>query len=438
MRDTPAGNARVGRALRFPGPVLVLALVALLLVLAACDVPLLGGPTPGPSPTKLKPPTPTPPPAAPTPAALPSPAATPSPAIPLTDHQERWYAVPYPQGWGVLPGSGPEERRFAPDGQPGYGILVRVEGLGYTFSVLDSLINSEVEALRREGLVPQEQGVRRAETLPNDTVGRSAEFLVQLAGQPVRMQVTALVANFTAAYVLRLWAPQAAFEAQGYAPLYARVVQGFLPRYNPEPTATPTPGPSLSPTEGPPAATAEASATALSVSTLEEAARVPPLSEEPYRGETFAMPYPQGWTPTVNLDATVNFLAPDPDLLVGISVHPLGRSYNPDRDPVTLLDAYLAEVTQLVPGARINDVRVEDDLGGRARGLSTTYVVSYERGRLVYRVTALVSRAPDGAAFRILQWAPEADYEAGYRLLFRAVVAGFEPLPAAASQEESQ
>lgn len=432
MRDTPAGNARAVRALRFPGSLLGLALAALLLGLVACDMPLPGGPTPGPSPTKLKPPTPTPFLPSPTPAALPSPATTPSPAVPLATHQERWYEVPYPQGWEVLPGSGPEERFFAPGGQPGYGILVRVEGLGYTFSVLDSLINSEIEALRREGLVPQEQGVRRAEALPNDTVGRSAEIVVQLAGQPVRMQVTALVANFTAAYVLRLWAPQAAFEAEGYAPLYAHVVQGFLPLYNPGPIATPAP--ELSPS---PAAT-EVETVAPPTSTATEAARVPPLNEEPYRGEAFAMPYPAGWTPTVNLDNTVNFLAPDPHLLVGISVQPLGRSYNPDRDPVTLLDAYLAEVTQLVPGARINDVRVEDELERRARGLSTTYVVPYEEGRLVYRVTALVSRAPDGAAFRILQWAPEADYEAGYRQLFRAVVAGFDPLPAATPQEEGQ
>ncbi|NWG14895.1 MAG: hypothetical protein HXY20_15345, partial [Acidobacteria bacterium] len=126
----------------------------------------------------------------------------------------------------------------------------------------------------------------------------------------------------------------------------------------------------------------------------------------------------------------------DPNLPVGISARPLGTGYDPASAPAALLETYLAEVRARTPGVILSEQWLDEAPGGLAQGLSTTYVVPLDNWRLVYRATVLVSRAGDGAAYRLLQWAPEAFYEAGYRELYRAVVAGFRPVLVVTPQEE--
>ena len=360
------------------------------------------------------------------------------PELPLARYEDERYQVSYPRDWQVMPGITPEERLFTPPDDLQAGVLVRVVGMGYSFSVLDALVNSEVESMRREGLAPEEVGVRRSEEFSGDQLaGRTAMFRAQINGVPVRLQVTALVANFTGAYVIRAWAAEAEFEAGGYAGAFARIVRDFTPLFRQE--AAPTDVPAL-PTTTPAPAQTQAVPTPMTPSADEEApatAAVPVLGDEPYHSESFVMTYPLDWSPTVNLDGTVNFLSADPNELVGISVRPLlGASYEPEA-AADLLEAYLAEVMEEVPGVAIGDQRVEEQVDDRARGLSATYVVPYEGGRLVYRATMLVSLAVDGTAYRIVQWTPEPLYEAGYRDLYRAVIAGFRPVPAELPQGEN-
>ncbi len=370
----------------------------------------------------------------------------------LTAHIDRWYQALYPVGWQVSGGYRPNEQNFAPPAQPEYGIRVRFEGTGYSFSVLDALINSELEAMRQEGLAPQEVAIRRAEELTaGEAVGRSADFLGTVGATPIRLQVTAVIANFTAAYVIRLWAPLIVYDAEGYADAFARAVREFTPLYTPQATATltslpPTPLPSETPTllpSEPPALPPSETpvsppATPTDTATLSPTAAaptatptpgVPTLGAEPYRAAAFLIGYPDKWVPTSNIDGSVTFLTNDPTLLVGISVSMLAGTYNPDGDAPALLDTYLAEVSGTVPGVVVGEQRVEENAGDQARGLSATYVVPYSGGRLVYRVTTLIATA-DGTAYRIVQWAPEPLYEAGYRDLYRAVVAAFRPVAA--------
>jgi|GEM_PF-2838625 len=377
--------------------------------------------------------------------------------VTLTAHIDRWYQALYPVGWQISGGYLPNEQNFSPPEQPEYGIRVRFEGTGYSFSVLDALINSELETMRQEGLAPQEVAIRRAEELATgEAVGRSADFLGTIGTTPIRLQVTAVVANFTAAYVIRLWAPLVVYDAEGYADAFARAVRAFTPLYTPEttatftplpPTETPTPAPLpsetpiplpsetpvLPPSETPtpppatPTDTPAPSPTA-AAPTATPTPAVPVLGAEPYRTATFLISYPDKWVPTNNIDGSVTFLTNDPTLLVGINVSTLEGVYDPNSAAPTLLDTYLAEVSGTIPGVVVGEQRVEENAGDQARGLSATYVVPYSGGRLVYRVTTLI--AADGMAYRIVQWAPESLYESGYRDLYRAVVAAFRPVAA--------
>ncbi len=372
--------------------------------------------------------------------------------ITLTAHIDRWYQALYPVGWQVSGGYLPNEQNFTPAEQPEYGIRVRFEGTGYSFSVLDALINSELEAMRQEGLAPQEVAIRRAEELAaGEAAGRSADFLGTIGTTPVRLQVTAVVANFTAAYVIRLWAPLVVYDTEGYADAFARAVREFTPLYTPEatatflPTPTETPPPSETPTPLPgatstlppdepptlppatPTDTPALPATAAAPTTTPTPA-VPTLGAEPYRAATFLISYPDKWVPTNNIDGSVTFLTNDPTLLVGISVSMIEGVHDPNSAAPALLNSFLAEVSDAVPGVVVGDQRVEENAGDQAHGLSATYVVPYSGGRLVYRVTTLI--AADGTAYRLVQWAPESLYEAGYRDLYRAVVAAFRPVAA--------
>ncbi len=389
------------------------------LVLAGCD--------PGPA----APPTDIPPTEVIATAAAPSPPAT-AEAVPLTPYADPAYSIMVPQGWVAVPGLTPEERLFTPEGDPTSGLLVRVQGRGYDFTVLDSLINSELQLLRQEGLAPVETAIRQPVLLPGGQgVGRSAWLDVMADGQPARMRVTALVANFATAYLLRFWGPEAIFDRPEWAAASDHIQERFTPVFvaAAPTTAPPTVTPRVENTATPAAPPLTVTAPAASLTPLPTIAlSAIPLSAAPYQGDGFRVYYPEGWSLSENLDRGISFLPADPDALLGLTIAPLGTGYDPVSSPHTLLEDYLIGVQQNVPGAILGDQRLDESPGGVADGVSATYVVPFEGGHLVYRVTMLVARAGDGAAFRLIQWAPEGAYEVEYRSLFRAVVDQFRPL----------
>jgi hypothetical protein len=131
-----------------------------------------------------------------------------------------------------------------------------------------------------------------------------------------------------------------------------------------------------------------------------------------------------GWTASANLGGVVNFLPDDPAALAGMTVTLLADA-DPALTPLAMLEAYLLTVQETNPDVIISDTRVDTSPSPALAAVSTTYVLPYRTGRLVYRVTILA--ADEGTAYRLLQWAPEATYESVYRAAYRAVVAGFLP-----------
>lgn len=372
----------------------------------------------------------------PTPSLLGSPAASPTADVPLAAYVAPAYRALLPQTWQPNPAGPPEAVVFGPPASSTYGLLVRVEGRGYDATVLEALINSDLEGLRREGLSPEEVGLRRSFILADGlTVSRIAEFLVEVDGAVSRMRLVSLVADFGTAYLLRLWAPAEMWDTMVSA--YDRMIDGFAPVYVPEPTRTPSPLPSATATPITPTAVP----LAITPTPLPSPTYTPiVMSTAPYTGEEFNMAYPAGWTPSLNLiDRTLTFLAEDPGLPVGIIVQTLGEGHDPQAAPLALLDAYLAEVVAVATSDLVvSDQRLDEGVEGQTRGVSTTYAVVLPDYRLIYRVTVLVALDGSGAAYRLVQWAPETYYDGGYRDLYRRVIAGFRPGPIEPSQPESE
>ncbi len=423
-----------------------LMVLALLLVMVVLGVVIVRRVTFGPAPPvptlTFPPPTTTRQPS-PTPSLLGSPAATVTVDVPLVAYLVPAYQVLLPQTWQLNPGGLPEVLAFGPPGDTQYGLLIRVEGRGYDAVVLEALINSDLEALRREGLAPEEIGLRRSFTLADGlTLSRIAEFLVEVDGVISRMRLVSLVADFGTAYLMRLWAPAEMWDTMIGA--YDRMIDRFSPVDLPEPTATPSLTPSATATSVTPSPTAvpltppPVPFTPPPTATPTPTRTPIPLGEVLYEGDGFSMAYPSGWNPSLNLiNGTVTFLAQDPGLPVGIVVQALGEGHDPLAAPLTLLDAYLAATAAITADMVVSDQRLDEVIEGQAQGVSTTYAVDYEDWRLIYRATVLVSLGGDGAAYRIVQWVPEAYYDAGYRDLFRSVIAGFRAAPTDPSQAES-
>jgi hypothetical protein len=141
----------------------------------------------------------------------------------------------------------------------------------------------------------------------------------------------------------------------------------------------------------------------------------PSVPMQQYAGGAFAIRYPADWT-VDDAEEEVFFGPHRATRSLAMVVRPLGEVR---RDTDALLDAYRRATRARAPDVAYSEDRAEAPRGGR----SDFYQLEREGQPLQYRVTFFVQ---GGVGYRVLQWAPVADWDRRWSVLFETMLKGFE------------
>ena len=144
----------------------------------------------------------------------------------------------------------------------------------------------------------------------------------------------------------------------------------------------------------------------------------PSVPMQPYASGAFTINYPADWIADEAEDGTAGevFFGPHrASRSLAMVVRPLGQV---QRAPDALLDAYRRTSRAREPGVAYSEDRADAPQGGR----SDFYQVVREAQPLQYRVTFFVQ---DEMGYRVLQWAPVAEWDHKWSVLFETMLKGF-------------